>query len=364
MFKRITLIVAIVFIASPFVSAQITTSSISGTVFGGEKKEALAGASVLVIHEPTGTKYATVSSAGGRFKLANVIPGGPYSINVSFVGSQPFKLADINIPLGDNYDLFAELFSSLKEMEAVILTTTRSAVIKTGASVNFNNRQIQNMPNIGRSLTALTRRTPQSNGNSFAGMNYRFNNITIDGALFNNNFGRSGDGLVPGGGIAAISIETIDQIQLNIAPYDVRQAGFIGGGINAVTKRGTNEFKGAVYNYYRNQNFNGEKVNKIAISNSKRTTSILGAYIGGPIIKNKIFFFGSVEKEKRTLPGQTSLALRPGVNDSDPNTTTVLATDLDQLSQYIQTKYNFNPGKYEEYDFETEWVYLKRKKWF
>ena len=194
----------------------------------------------------------------------------------------------------------------------------------------------------------MTRTTPQANGNSFAGMNYRYNNITIDGALFNNNFGRSGDGQIPGGGTSAISIDALDQIQVNIAPYDVRQAGFVGAGINAVTRRGTNTYTGTVYGYYRNQDFNGKKVKDVEVANAKRSTKIYGASVGGAIIKNKLFFFVNGEKEKRTAPGQTSVALRPGMSTNrndpgyNPNAAPVLASDLDALTAYLKQKYNLD----------------------
>ena len=354
MLKRFFILFALALTVSHFVSGQVTKSSISGVILSSDNNSPLLGASVIAIHVSTGSKYSTTTSKSGRFSIPNVAPGGPYKLTVSFVGFTNYEATNIYIPLGDDYEASVVLSSSQKVLEGAIVSTTRSTIIKTGATTNITSRQIYNAPNIGRSLTGLTKATPQSNGNSFAGMNYRFNNITIDGALFNNNFGRSGDGQIPGGGIDAISIETVDQLQVNIAPYDVRQAGFIGAGINAITKRGTNNYTGTVYGFYRNQDFNGTRVRDIDITNSKRSTKIFGATVGGPIIKDKLFFFGNIEREKRTLPGQTSLALRPGVNNSDPNVTTVLATDLDQLSQYLKTKYNYDAGTYEKYDFATE----------
>ncbi len=340
---------------SPFLmNAQVTTSSITGVVLS-ENNEPLPGATVVATHIPTGSKYVTISQAGGRFNIPNVTPGGPYTITATYVGSNKYQQTDITAPLGDKFDITINLTSSAaKELETVVISGTKSNIVKTGASTNFNRTQIQNQPNIGRSITGLTKTSPQANGNSFAGMNYRYNNITIDGALFNNNFGRSGDGLIPGGGVSAISIDALDQIQLNIAPYDVRQAGFVGGGINAVTKRGTNIFSGTLYGFYRDQDFNGNKVKGVEVTNTKRSTKIYGGSIGGPIIKNKLFFFVNAEKELRTQPGQTSVALRPGQNDSDPNVTSALASDLDKLATYLKSTYNYDPGTYEGYDFATD----------
>lgn len=362
MLKRILNLFSFVLIAAQL-TAQVTTSNITG-IIKGSNGDALVGASVTATHEPTGTTYRTTSRAGGRFNIQNIAPGGPYNIKVSYVGFDELAQSDVNIPLGETYDLQAELLIADKQLTEVVVSGTRAGTLKTGASTSFSRRVIQNTPNIGRSITGLTRNTPQANGNSFAGMNSRYNNITIDGALFNNNFGRSGDGLVPGGGASAISIDALDQVQVNIAPYDVRQAGFVGAGINAVTRRGTNTFSGTVYGFYRNQSFNGDEVNDVKISNAKRSTKVFGASVGGPIIKNKLFFFVNAEKEKRKLPGQTSIARRPGVNDSDPNIATPLATDLDKLAKYLNDTYKYDPGAYEGYDFATEnFKYVIRLDW-
>jgi hypothetical protein len=362
MLKRILYLLSFVLIAGQ-VLAQVTTSNITGTV-KGSNGDALTGATVAATHEPTGTVYRTTSRAGGRFDIQNIVPGGPYNIKVSYVGFDELTQPNINIPLGETYDLQAELIITNKQLTEVVVSGTRAGTLKTGAATNFSRRVIQNTPNIGRSITGLTRNTPQANGNSFTGMNNRYNNITIDGALFNNNFGRSGDGMIPGGGASAISIDALDQIQVNIAPYDVRQAGFVGAGINAVTRRGTNTYSGTVYGFYRNQNFNGEKVNDVTITNSKRSTKVYGASVGGPIIKNKLFFFVNAERELRTLPGQSSVARRPGQNDSDPNIASPLASDLDKLSKYLLDTYQYEAGAYEGYDFATEnFKYVVRLDW-
>lgn len=331
--------------------SQVTSSSMSGVVKAGNG-ESLVGATVVLRHEPTGSVFTTITRTGGIFDFNNLPPGGPYNVTITYVGYAAFKKSDINIPLGEKFDLQAEM--SDKEMTSVLVTAGRKGVTeKTGASTNISNRLVQNMPNVGRNLTNLTRATPQSNGTSFAGMNNRFNNITIDGSLFNNNFGRSGDGLVPGGASSAISVDAIDQVQINIAPYDVRQAGFVGGGINAVTRRGTNNWYGTAYGYYRNQDFNGKKVKGTDVPNAKRTNKTYGASVGGPIIKDKLFFFFNFESEKRTQPGQTYVA-KKSPTDNNPNATAVLASDLDALKAYLVSKYNYDPGAYEGYDFQTD----------
>ncbi|NII25768.1 TonB-dependent receptor [Pseudoflavitalea sp. X16] len=335
------------------VVAQVTTSNMTGVV-KNEKGEELAGATITLRHEPTGSVFTVVSRAGGRFDVNNIPPGGPYNVKVSYVGYTDFTRGDINIPLGEKFDLQATLAGAGVELQAVTISAgRRNTTVKTGASTNISNRLVQNLPNVSRSLTNLTRLTPQSNGNSFAGMNNRYNNITIDGSLFNNNFGRSGDGMIPGGATSAISIDAVDQIQVNIAPYDVRQSGFVGGGINAVTRRGTNNWYGTAYGFYKSQDFTGEKVKGDKVDNADRSTKIFGASIGGPIIKDKLFFFVNYEQEKRTQPGQTFIA-KDNPSSSGPNVTAVLKSDLDNLRQYLITNYKYDPGGYQGYNFETE----------
>lgn len=332
--------------------AQVTTSAISGVV-KSEKGDLLAGATVTVTYEPTGAVFNVQSRAGGRFDIQNIPPGGPYTVKASYVGFGEFTRSDINIPLGERFDIQIQLTASTTELTSVVVSGRRTSNEKTGASTSFSRRQVLNTPNIGRSLTGVTKITPQSNGNSFAGMNNRYNNLTIDGSLFNNNFGRSGDGMIPGGGVSAISIDAIDQLQVNISPFDVRQAGFIGSGINAVTRRGTNNWYATAYTFFRNQELTGDKVNDQDVANPDRSTKIYGASVGGPIIKNKLFFFANFEHEKREQPGQTWVA-RKSADDKNPQATAVLASDLDNLKQFLISKYNYNPGVYEGYNFETE----------
>lgn len=346
--KLLPLLIAL-FAVSFYGNAQVTTSTISGVILS-EKNEPLVGSSIVAIQIATGTKYTTTSQSGGRFNLPNVAPGGPYTITASYAGLTTFTKSDIIVPLGDKYDISITLTNSVKELDAITVSGTRTSIQKTGASTSISNRQIMTVPNSSRGLFGITKLTPQSNGGSFAGMNSRYNNITIDGSLFNNNFGRSGDGLVPGGSASAISIDAIDQIQVNIAPFDVRQAGFVGGGINAVSKRGTNNLYASAYTYFKNQSFNGVKVKGTKIDNPTRTSNIYGASVGGPIIKNKLFFFINAEKEKSTRPGQIWLANRPSTTNN-PQVTPVLATDLDKLSTFLKTEYNYETGAYEGYNF-------------
>ncbi|MGN6418676.1 MAG: TonB-dependent receptor [Pseudobacter sp.] len=353
--RRITLFLLTLLLLSAGLEtmAQVTTSSMSGSV-KNEKGEALVGATITLRHVPSGAVFNVATRTGGRFDINNIPPGGPYNVKVSYIGYADFTRDDINIPLGEKFDLQTTLQAGNSELQVVTVSAARrGATEKTGASTNISNRAVQNLPNISRNLTNLTRITPQSNDNGFAGMNKRYNNITIDGSLFNNNFGRSGDGMIPGGAVSAISIDAVDQVQVNIAPFDVRQAGFIGSGINAVTRRGTNNWYGTVYGYYRNQNFTGRKVLDQKVDNPDRTNKTFGASIGGPIIKDKLFFFVNYEMEDRTQPGQTFVA-KTSTTDAGPNVNSVLESDLKTLREFLGKEYGYDPGIYQGYDFKTE----------
>ncbi|MEO5648396.1 MAG: carboxypeptidase regulatory-like domain-containing protein [Ginsengibacter sp.] len=343
-------------------NAQVTTGSISGVVLN-EMNEPLAGTSISAVQVNTGSKYITVTQSGGRFTIPNVSPGGPYTLTATYSGLVTFTKTDIMVPLGDKYDISILLKTSAQELETVIVSGRRAAVQKTGASTSISNRLISTIPNTSRGLTGLTKLTPQANGNSFTGMNSRYNNITIDGSLFNNNFGRSGDGLVPGGSASAISLDAIDQVQINIAPFDVRQAGFVGGGINAVTKRGTNNFYATAYGFFKNQDMNGTKVKGVSVDNPDRSSKIYGASFGGAIVKDKLFFFVNAEKETSTRPGQIWLA-KSDATASSPLVTPVLASDLDKLSSFLKTGYNYETGAYQGYTFGVDnYKFLGRLDW-
>lgn len=345
--------------------AQVTTGSITGVV-KTTKGEAVNGATVTAILESSGTIFSTSTSNVGRFNFPNLPPGGPYILKVTHVGYAELIKKDVYVALGDRYEANLVISVEGQTLETVQITSTkRSGAEKTGASTNITKRQITSTPNLDRSLMGLSKLTPQSNGNSFMGVSTRFNNITVDGSIFNNNFGLSGGGL-PGaaGGAQPISIDAVDMIQVNLAPYDVRQAGFTGGGVNAVTRRGTNTITGTVYDYFRPTSFTGKKVKDQTIASDNTSKNTFGFSIGGPIIKNKLFFFGNFETERKTFPGQTNVALRPGVNDNNPNVTPVLASDMDAMSDFLKKTYNYDPGPYEGYNFHLNATkFLARVDW-
>lgn len=342
-----SLLVGILFAFQGF--AQVTTSSISGIVTDGKGSE-LPGATVVAIHEPSGTKYGTITNAAGRYVLPAVRVGGPFKITFSFVGFKDLVKEGIITSLGSAANVDAALSDEGTALQEVVVTSNRSDVFssnRTGAATNINGTQLRSLPTISRSINDFTRLTPQSNGSSFAGRDGRYNNITIDGANFNNNFGLS-DANLPGGSAQPISLDAIEEVQVNIAPYDVRQANFTGAGVNVVTKSGTNQFKGSLYTYYRDQSFNGTKVGDTELPAAAKTTNnIYGGTIGGAIVKNKLFFFVSGEYEKNVRPGFNWVASRPGLTGSNVSRTT--AEDLERVSAFVKNQYGYETGPYEGY---------------
>jgi hypothetical protein len=325
--------------------AQVTTSSIAGTV--NSKGNLLEGAAVKVIHVPSGTTYATVSKKGGTFNLVGLRAGGPYKVTIEYVGFKSFIEENFSIPLGAVYDINAELVEGLTQLKEVEVSSTkrRSAVDKVGTSTNIGQYQMSTLPTISRSITDFTRLTPQASGTNFGGRDGRMNNVTVDGANVNNNFGLSTD-LLPGGG-NPISLDAFQEITVSLSPYDLKQSGFTGASVSAITKSGTNTFHGSAYTAFRNQNNNGLNVaGNILPSPAVTSNNIYGATIGGPIIKNKLFFFVTGESEKGTFPGIT---YSPKGGSGNGTTSNVPIDSLSKLSSYLGSKYKFNPGEYDNF---------------
>lgn len=343
--KKLLLGVISLFLAFAAFS-QVTTGNIVGTV-KDENGNVLEGATVKVTNTQNGLVKLSKTDKNGRFSIQNLDPGGPYVVSVTYVGFTISDKSDVILQLGTTETLDFTARSSSSTLETIVVTGRSSRTIKTGTGANFNQRTINSLPNINRSLSNVATLTPQAGaGNSFGGRDGRYNNIQIDGASFNNNFGLSSSPL-PGGSIQPISIDAIDEISVNVSPFDVRQANFTGAGINATTKKGTNTFKGSVYGFYRDQDLLGRRAvgQKIpTVTQSKSRT--IGAQIGGPIIKNKLFFFVNVEQVEVSVPGVVWKASRPGVT-ADANTTRVRATALDSVSAYLKSKYGYETGPYE-----------------
>lgn len=328
--------------------AQVTTSNITGVVKDASGK-GLDGATITATHTPSGTKYVTASKKEGVFTIPNARIGGPYVVVINFVGLKAVTFENINLLLGEPYFLDAVLGeTSTTSLTEVTVTGSKRRIgaDKTGASTNIGLRQFQTLPTISRSITDFTRLTPQANGNSFGGRDARYNNIQVDGANLNNNFGLSNDPL-PGGGNQPISLDAFEEISINLAPYDVRQSGFTGAGINAVTKSGTNTFKGSAYGYFRNQSFNGRNVGSTKLAPAVLSKSqTFGFTLGGPIIKNKLFFFASAEQETREFPGIT---FSPSGGSGQGNVSSTPVDSLKKFSDFLKSKYGYETGAYDNF---------------
>jgi hypothetical protein len=350
-FKRMFTMALFLFTSLVMFGQGATTSGINGRIVDSNGQP-LAGATVIAVHVPSGTQYGIITNGEGFFTIQGMRPGGPYNIEASFVGYSKKSFTDITLFLGESLTLNTNLSESSTQLGEVTVVGIADKTFnsgRTGAATNVTSSQISSTPTISRSITDMTRLTPQSSGYSFAGRNSLFNNLSIDGSVFNNSFGLAS---TPGGQTNAqpISLDAIEAIQVSLAPYDVRQSGFTGAGINAITRGGTNEFKGSVYQYWRNENFIGTKVGETEVSNSDFSQKQTGFRIGGPIIKNKLFFFLNAEIERRTDPAHNYLANRGTTGD---NISRTLATDLDNLKDFLITNYDYDPGVYENYKYRT-----------
>ncbi len=338
-------------LSSVQVFAQSTTAAISGTVLD-EKGAGLPGANVIAIHEPTGSRYGAATRADGRFNIVNMRVGGPYKVTISFVGYKDVVKTGISLTIAQDLRINAKLEVAESQLEEVKVVAARSSVInsgRTGAATTVGNNQVKTLPTLNRSLTDFARLDPRSNGGlSFGGRSNSFNNISVDGALFNNTFGLSG---TIGGQASAqpISVDAIDQFQVNLAPFDVRLGMSTGANVNVVTKSGTNEWSGSVYTFNRNQDLISKNIGSIENILPNTNTTQFGGRIGGAIIKNKLFIFASYEQETKTDPGTT---FKPTVDGGTADASTSLAksADLDKLKAFLISKYNYDPGAYQGYD--------------
>lgn len=351
--------VAMLLLAMSQISAQVTTSSVQGSV-RDTQGEFLIGATVRAVHEPSGSVYGAVTNMEGRFTLPNLRVGGPYSITINYVGFEPQTFSGIVLRLGEPYGLDVVIHDIAMELDQVVVTADGGEDFnsaKTGTATHVSNQQLSSLPQISRSVTEFTRLAPQANGNSFAGRDSRYNNFQVDGANFNNDFGLSG-GPLPGGNSQPISLDAIEEISVNIAPYDVTQSGFTGAGINAVTRSGTNTFIGSAYGFYRNQDLQGKRVGDVELETVEAMTRNYGFRLGGPIIKNKLFFFVNAEREEDTGANASGANLwrasTDGIADPENNIARTLRSDLDAVRNHLINQWGYDPGRYEGYANEAE----------
>ena len=347
--KRILFTFALLVAVVCTAMAQVTTSALSGKVAMAADGEPVIGATVQAVHEPSGTRYTTVTNVDGRYAIQGMRVGGPYKVSVSYIGYNKKEFTGITLQLGETYNLNAKMSEDASQLEEVVVSAHASkfAGEKTGASTNISQVQMQTIPTISRSISDLARLSPYANGMSFAGGDGRSTNFTLDGANLNNNFGLTSG--LPGGG-NPISMDAIDEMQVVVSPFDVRQTNFIGGGINAVTKSGTNTFKGSAYIYYNNENMHGNRVANTDLGErgTNRSTTY-GFTLGGPIVKDKLFFFANAEYT--TIP---AVANRWAPSDNgkanlDQYISRTTKNDLDRVSKFLKEKYGYDPGSYTDW---------------
>jgi len=349
-------------------SAQVTTATLSGFI-KDPKGIGVASATVTVEYPDAGIKQLLITKSDGRFTVPNLRVGGPYKVTVNHVGYREEVADNIFLELGLNNTIEVSLLQKETELGNVTVTG-RSRIFdnkRTGASTNINNQLIKTLPTITRSADDYLRLAPSAsanyNGMSFAGRNGQYNNFSLDGAVFNNPFGL--DAPTPGGQTNAqpISLDAIEQIQINIAPYDVTQAGFTGAGVNTVTKSGSNKFSGTAYVFYRNQSLTGKKVakNKLVVPDLSQLQ--VGFTLGGAIKKNKLFYFLSFETEQRSDEASSYVAQNAS-NATKANTSRVLESDLQAVSAILKDRFNYETGPYQGYTLDqTNYKWLAKLDW-
>lgn len=352
-------LVAMLLIVATTIRAQVTTASMSGKVTE-MKGEPFIGATIQAIHEPSGTRYGTISNPDGRYAISGMRVGGPYRVEISYIGYQKVIFKDIQLQLGDNYVLNAYLKESAELLDEVVVSATKSSNMKSdraGAVTNVTAQQIAAIPTVNRTMNDVMRLTPQggnTTGGGFAvgGGNYRQSYVTVDGAAFNNAFGIGSN--LPGNG-SPISLDALDQISVSVTPYDVRQSGFTGGAINATTKSGTNNFYASVYSYLTNVHLRGNKVDDYELIRNRDHSSTFGTSIGGALVKDKLFFFLNGEYEDNVSAGPSGIAQN---DETGPWATSGIVhrpteVQMNTMQDFLIKNYNYNPGRYQGYSLET-----------
>ena len=333
--------------------SQVTTSKIKGTVTDNQG-EPLFGANIVVLHEPTGTISGAVAQDNGRYTIPNLRVGGPYKVTFSYIGFESQEVTNVYLTLGKTTNIDGVLSEDGEQLEEVVISTTRSKVFnndRTGAQTSVSAVQLKTLPTISRSAADFTRLEPTASGNSFGGRNDQFNNFSLDGSIFNNPFGL--DSPTPGGqtGSQPISLDAIEQISVSTAPYDVTLSGFTGASVDAVTKSGTNEFKGTVYGFFRNQDMTGGKIKGQDVVKPKLSQSQYGASLGGPIVKDKLFFFANFEKDDREDLGTAGWV--PNTGSGAINESRVSESDLMAVRDALATL-GYDTGAYEGFTYGSE----------
>lgn len=342
--RRRFFLLALSFLTIVFtVKAQVTTASISGKVVDSSS-EPMIGVNIKATHSPTGTVYYTVTQSNGSYSFNNLRIGGPYVVDYTYVGYDQETRAGIVLALGEEFLLNITMREDTQTLDEIVVVADRNGIIsgnRTGAQEIITRDKMDKLPTLNRSLNDFTKLTPMSSGSNFAGISYRFNNITVDGASFNNSFGLSSS--LGATGTEPISLESLEQVQVMIAPYDVRNGGFTGAGINSVTKSGSNEFHASVYTYIKSPSLMGYRVKDEILNVSEFSNHQYGITLSGPIIKNKLFLFVNAEMDRQENP----------ITYTTDNSA-VDAVVLDDLSTFLNSNFNYSPGKYNVNKYNTE----------
>ncbi|MBP2831300.1 TonB-dependent receptor [Aquimarina sp. U1-2] len=355
--KKITFLLVVILMAvvGETYAQGVTTSSINGKVTDNNG-EPLPGATIVAIHQPTGTKYGVTTDFDGFYRINNMRVGGPYSVNISYVGFEEVKKNDLFLQLGQSERISVQMTEETNALDEVIITAQKGSVFdsnKTGTETTVTQREINTIPNTSRSIAEFVRITPQAQLNegddgfsfSIAGQNNRFNGIYVDGAVNNDVFGLAASGTNGGQtGVNPFTIDAIETIQINVAPFDVKQSGFAGGAVNAITRSGTNEWIGSAYTFFKNEDLVGKTPVDLLREGDERTkvneftASTYGLRLGGPIIKDKLFFFVNYERVDNEFTNPFFINTYTGQST---------AADLENLRQFVSTNYNYDIGSYE-----------------
>ncbi len=338
MIKKVKfLAVAFFLLIATAIQAQVTTSSMSGRVTD-DKREALIGATVVATHVPTGTVYGASTRADGTYNLSNMRIGGPYTVEISYIGYHPETIKNISLALGEDFVLNGILKEDTQLLQEVVVVGEANTSVfssnRTGAQEIITRDKMDKLPTITRSLNDFTKLTPMSSDGNFGGTSYRFNNVTVDGASFNNSFGLSSS--LGASGTEPISLEALEQVQVMIAPFDVRNGGFTGAGINSVTKSGTNDFHASAYMYVKSPDLMGYRIKDEILQVSEFTNKQYGVSLSGAIIKNKLFFYLNGEIDRQELPityTTANSAAKPEV--------------LNDLSSFLNKQFGYSPGSFD-----------------
>ncbi len=351
-FFTLFLMAVFVLSAGSMLGQGVTTASLKGKVLdkAGEPINGLV--TIQAINQANNSEYVTLTFTDGSYKLQGLQVGGPYKIIAVLTGYKTQEKDNIFLQLNQEAVIDFSLAMDEQEIEEVVVSYDVLEDNKTGAVTSVGLKQIELMPSISRSQSDLTRLNPLSDGTSFGGRNNLYNNFSLDGSVFNNSFGL--DDATPGGQSDAqpVSMDAIEQIQVSLAPFDVREGGFSGAGVNAVTKSGTNDLKASLYYYTRNENMIGSKVGDLDVENFDFGTMLTGITVGGPIIKDKLFFFISAEAERIDQLAHGFVA-DDGTN-SGANVTSVLESDIQAVQQHLINAYGYDPGAYQGYNHKTE----------